>query len=103
MRLKRDESIRREHSFFSGYARASFSGNPNAIASSLIIGDDFIHSYNFGIHDDDSFLILQTYSKHGNGCYHEVFVGSLDIAQETQSYLTVRVHHDSSIFQKCSL
>jgi len=91
MKLQHLAVIEQEHSVFSAYARASFSGNTDAMVSSVVFGDHFIHSYNFGIWDAHSlgFLTLRTYSQHEKACYQHVHVGDLDVVQETQHYLRV--------------
>jgi hypothetical protein len=93
--LQRVALIKQVHSILSASAKASFSGNTNAIVSSLVLGDDFIHSYHFGLGDEDSssFLILQTYSRHGNTCYGRMYMGNVKIVKQTQGYL--RVSHAS--------
>jgi hypothetical protein len=58
------------------------------------MGDYFIHSYHFGIQDGDSrpFLILHTYSRHGNACYGHIYRVenvSIGIFRQTEDYLRV--------------
>jgi hypothetical protein len=64
--------IKRVHSVISASAKAAFSGKE--VVSSLVFCDDFIHSYHFGVWDADSvpFLVLQTYSIHGDMSYGRV-------------------------------
>lgn len=86
MRLQRFAFIKQEHRIFSAYATASFSGT---IVSSLVPGDEFIHSYDVGIRDKESFLALRTYSSRGKACYQNTFVGCHDVVGKTRDYLTV--------------
>jgi len=65
VRFQRVAYIKRIHRVISASALA-ISGKE--VVSSLVFGDDFIHSYHFGVWNADSvsFLILRTYSTHGN-------------------------------------
>ena len=89
MRFKRIGFIKQAHGVFSAYARASFSGNTNAMASSLVFADHFIHGYDFGIANEDSFLSLRTYSRNDNTSFRFTFLGFDDPVQKTWKYLRV--------------
>jgi hypothetical protein len=86
--------IKQEHNIFKAYASASFPHDTITIASSLVFGEDFIHSYNFAIQEDETpytYLMLRTYSRHDNTCYHYVRNVHVieNIVAETQDYLWV--------------
>ena len=81
--------IKQEHRVFSAYAEASSSVD-YVTASSIVFGKYFrvIHSYYFGIRNDTyGFLILRTYSSHGNRRYQAVRLAFIDVVQETEDYL----------------
>jgi len=61
------------------------------IASSLVFGDCFIHSYDLGVSGNQSFgfLVLRTYFMHGNASYQRVYAKYPNIVRETQDYLGV--------------
>jgi len=88
--LQRVAFIKQEHTFFLACVKIAFSLK---VASSLVFGDHFIHSYHFVCSEEFlSFLILNTYSRHGNACYHwhVFFPIRLDnVIQKTMDYLTV--------------
>src|SRR5258705_3173919 len=92
--LQRLALIKQMHSIILASAKATSPANTNAIISSLVLGDYFVHSYHFRIQDEDSssFLILQTYPRNANTCYGCMYsVANLRIAiiHETQQYLRV--------------
>jgi hypothetical protein len=69
MRFQPVALIKREHKVYSIYYEASFPDNIYAIASSLVFGDDFIHSYNLEFpYDNLGLLIVRTYSRHNSTC-----------------------------------
>ena len=103
--LQRVALIKQLHRIQSVSAKATCFGNKTVI-SSLLLGDYFIHGYHFGIPDEvsKSFLILQTFSKHGNASYGCMHMGVRlgEVVQKTRSYLTVSwvsMYHGSFFFQ----
>ena len=85
--------IKQEHIVFSACVKACLSAvSTHAIASSLVFGDRFIHSYSFGWDEKKMpvFLILHTYSRDGDTCYQHVFIGDLEnVVRRTSNYLQV--------------
>jgi len=95
-RLQRDACIKREHNILSNYTKALNLGNTNEIASSIVIGGDFLHSYDIAVQDDNSSFILRTYHRHSNISYQRGYFGTLDVVQNTEEYL--KVSYASLIF-----
>jgi hypothetical protein len=90
MRLQRLDYIEQEHRIFSAYVQASFSDNidRSRIFSSLVVGDNFIHSYNFAS-VGGSLLSIRTYSRYGSSCFRGAWGGDPDAHKAMSDYLKV--------------
>jgi len=94
MRRQRLAYVKQEHGVFSAhvsnYLKAR-SGNTSAIASSLVLGDYFIHCYNFSIQDENSFVEIRTYSRYTNTCHTEGYsmIDMMVIVKEIRNHLEV--------------
>jgi predicted SprT family Zn-dependent metalloprotease len=89
MRLQLVTLMEQEQSVFSAYS--TFCGNSTKM-SSLVFGDYFIHSYDFGLQGRPGggrFLSLRTYSMHGNTYHHYVEAEYFNIVRKTLEYLRV--------------
>ena len=94
--LQRVATIEHEHRIFSTFVNASiFPEESDTVVSSLVIGEDVVHSYHFRYHRDEKhqtdiavFLILITYSRHVNTRFLKPHT-LVDIIGATLGYLTV--------------
>ena len=87
------QDVEHEHRIFATLAKASTpSDQSNTVVSSLVVGEHFIHSYHFRFQgwkmDGAVFLILVTYSRHGNTGFLKTCT-NVDIIGVTRVYLTV--------------
>ena len=87
------QAIQHEHHIFANFARASTPSDQfKTIVSSLVVGEHFIHSYHFRFQgwkvNSAIFLILITYSKHGNVSFLKTCT-NVDIIDAMQVYLKV--------------
>jgi len=67
MKLQLIALVKREQDVFLAFTKKIFF-HSNAVISSIVFGDDFIHSYEL-VFKAHAFLNLRTYSKNGN-MYH---------------------------------
>lgn len=88
MRLQRLDCIEQEHTrIFRDFLKTFYADN--TVISSLVFGDNFIHSYNLNL--ARGFLLsVQTYSRHGNSCYCEAYMDpELNVDTAMSNYLRV--------------
>ena len=81
--------VKQEHILFSAYFEAFLSGHTDAMTSSLVFSDDFIHSYVFTFWRPDWPMIAYTYPRRGKSCFPAYWSGAASVVDAMKNHLEV--------------